>query len=112
MTSSTRINHVIGFLLVVLALMSGTAEARRIHHTNPLEQLVQNYYSSTEKAPIDLLIGQDEDNWTPAISKRQSQLMAKSNKPVVKKFMHNIYSEEFYSKSALKDYIDSFFTGY
>jgi hypothetical protein len=41
--SLTRVNHVIAFLLVVLAFTTG-AEARRIHHTNPLEQLVQTYY--------------------------------------------------------------------
>jgi len=98
MTNSATLNHAVGFLLVVLAFMSGTADARRIHHTNPLEELVQNYYSSTEKAPIDLLIGQDEDNWNaPRISKRQSKLMVNPDKPVVKKFMHNIYSEQFYS---------------
>jgi len=107
-SGSTRFNHVIAFLLVALAMTTGV-EARRNHHTNPLEQLVQNYYSSTDKAPIDLLW--DEDDSRPApISKRHSQLL--NEKPVVKKFMHNIYSEEFYSKSAMKDYVDSFYTGY
>jgi len=42
-SSSPRVNTVIAFLMVLLAMTTGT-EARRIHHTNPLETLVQNYY--------------------------------------------------------------------
>lgn len=49
--SLTRVNHVIAFLLVVLAFTTG-ADARRIHHTNPLEQLVQTYYGDYSSQAI------------------------------------------------------------
>jgi hypothetical protein len=42
----------------------------------------------------------------------QQQLLGDGSTPKVKKFMHNIYSEEFYSVSALREYIDSFYSGY
>lgn len=58
----------------------------------------------------DILVEKNET--APAISERQSQLLSNGEEPVVRKFMHNIYSEQFFSQSALRDYIDQFYIGY
>lgn len=95
--SSHRVNHVIAFLCAILALFSVT-DARRIHRTSPLEKLVQTYYddysSSNILEPEDILVNSTSP---AAIEERQSQLLSDGESPRVLKFMHNIYSEQFYS---------------
>lgn len=49
--SSHRVNNVIALLCAVLALTTAV-DARRIHRTNPLESLVQNYYGDYSSANI------------------------------------------------------------
>lgn len=40
MKTTGRMNYAITLVLLVVAMLASTGETRRVHHTNPLEELV------------------------------------------------------------------------